>query len=212
MIHVCTESANAAWREAFKRVFLEGTETGNQLYFRDEMVVFELSSPTIETPDPLFPMPAADLATINKFITTGANEHDVCHEWTKMYYHRIFDEPNSQIKYMLETLRESEPLRPAVASLWDKTIDQHQLVAPCTMVIWGRRRGNALELHVHAHSSDAYKKLLMNLQEFISLHHWMAGQLGLEVGKYIHVLDSCHIHREDEAVSLDLAGKLSSRG
>lgn len=208
MIHVCTDSANDAWRQALTRVLHEGAETGNQFYLRDEMVVFELSRPTIEVPDPLFPMAAADLAVINNFITTGADEDSVCHDWTKLYYHRIFDEPNSQIKYMLEVLRESEPLTPAVASLWDKTVDQRQLVAPCTMVIWGRRRGKALELHVHAHSSDAYKKLLMNLQEFISLHHWLSAQLKLEVGKYIHVLDSCHIHREDEAASRELVDKL----
>jgi thymidylate synthase len=208
MIHVCTNNVNAAWREALKRLFQEGGETDNQLYFRDEMAVFELLRPAIEAPDPLFPMAAEDLAIINNFITTGANEDSVCHEWTKMYYHRINDEPNGQVKYMLEVLRDPEPMTPAVASLWDKTIDQHQLVAPCTMVIWGRRRGTDLELHVHAHSSDAYKKLLMNLQEFISLHHWLAAQLGLEVGKYIHVLDSCHIHREDEAASRELVRKL----
>jgi thymidylate synthase len=50
---------------------------------------------------------------------------------------------------------------------------------------------------VHAHSSDAYKKLLMNLQEFISLHQFLAEKLQLEMGTYYHFLDSCHIHRED---------------
>ncbi|MBZ0186239.1 MAG: thymidylate synthase, partial [Candidatus Obscuribacterales bacterium] len=108
------------------------------------------------------------------------------------------------VEYLLEKLRLPEPVGEAQISLWDKNIDQGQEISPCTQIIWGRKRGDTLELHVHTHSSDAYKKLLMNLQEFISLHQYLAGRLDLNPGRYIHFLDSCHIHRQDKDAALAL--------
>jgi thymidylate synthase len=197
MLIIRTSGANQAWRQTLQELYSSGAETGNATYFRDEVVVIELSKPELVDPDPLFPMPAEELAAINRFIHSGENESSVTHEWTKLYHHRMFDQPNSQIEYLLKVLAEPEPRWDSLVSLWDKTVDQNKLISPCTLVIWGRKRHGKLELHVHAHSSDAYKKLLMNLQEFISLHQFLAEKLLIEMGTYYHFLDSCHIHRED---------------
>ena len=93
--------------------------------------------------------------------------------------------------------------------MWDKAIDQNQKVSPCTQIIWARIKHGKLELHVHAHSSDAYKKLLMNMLEFISLQHYIAKRVGVPVGKYFHFLDSGHLHHKDiaaiKALRADLA-------
>jgi thymidylate synthase len=207
MLIIKSTNAVSAWRTTLTKLFLEGSETDNQKYYRDEPTVIELSHPSVEPADPLFPMPAKDLHIINDFIHSGANEENVCHEWTKLYYHRMFDEPNCQVKYVLEKLRLPEPVGEAQMSLWDKTIDQQQEISPCTQIIWARKKHGRLEVHVHAHSSDAYKKLLMNLQEFISLQHYLARELKLAAGKYYHFLDSCHIHTEDK----DAAQKLIDR-
>lgn len=86
-------------------------------------------------------------------------------------------------------------------SLWNKEKDQHTDVNPCTQLIWARIKHGKLEFHVHAHSSDAYKKLLMNLQEFIALQLYVAERLNIQPGTYHHIIDSCHIHtREKEHV------------
>jgi thymidylate synthase len=204
MLIVHADNAVAAWRTTLTRLLQEGSTTDNQKYYRDEPVVIELTSPSVEVADPLFPMSQKDLDTINDFIHSGANEDNVTHEWTKLYYHRMFDEPNSQVKYILKKLSLSEPVGEAQISLWDKTIDQEQEISPCTQIIWARKKHDRLEVHVHAHSSDAYKKLLMNLQEFISLQHHLASQLNLQPGKYYHFLDSCHIHTEDVELSKQL--------
>lgn len=208
MLIVRTNNAVNAWRETFLKLFHQGENTDNQTYLRDDLVVIELSEPSIEPADPLFPMPASDLNCINHFITTGEKESEVTHEWTKMYFHRMFDEPNSQVRHIENRLRQPEPAFNAVMSLWDKNVDQEPEVSPCTLVIWGRKRHGKLETHVHAHSSDAYKKLLMNLQEFIAVHLHLASRLNLGVGNYYHIIDSCHIHREDEQASKQLAERL----
>lgn len=197
MIHITANTPNDAWRSAFTSLYDNGAETGNDKYFRDEVMLIEVNNPVVEPADPQFPMEQIDLDIINRFIFTGENEDEVVHDWTKLYYHRAFDEPNSQIEFLIGNLNPDNPVGEAQISMWDKNADQGQKVSPCTQIIWARIKHGKLELHVHAHSSDAYKKLLMNILEFVSLQHYIAKRVGVPVGKYYHFLDSGHLHRKD---------------
>lgn len=197
MINISTESANEAWRETLKALVNSKQLTDNEKYLRDEIAVIEITNPKLDSADPNFPMLQTDLDVINNYIFTGENEGAVVHEWTKLYYHRIFDEPNPQIKFLIKCLNKNRPIGEAQISMWDKNIDQNQSVSPCTQIIWARIKHGKLELHVHAHSSDAYKKLLMNMLEFISLQHYIARRVGAGIGSYYHFIDSCHLHKKD---------------
>lgn len=208
MIQITTETTNQAWRQAFTQLYDSGQETNNDRYFRDELMVISVTQPELEPIDPLFPMPQEDISLINHFITTGENEEQVVHEWTKLYFHRMFDRPHSQIEYFISKLQSSIPKGDALMSLWEKSVDQTADINPCTQVVWGRIKQGALELHVHAHSSDAYKKLLMNMQEFIAIQHYVAGRLNISVGPYYHILDSCHFHWKDVEAAKELRGKM----
>jgi thymidylate synthase len=197
MIMITATSANEAWISTFKALLDHGQTTGNVKYLRDETTLIEITDPQVTLADTRFPMNQADLDVINRYIFSGENEEDVVHEWTKLYYHRAFDEPNSQIEFLIANLNAEGPVGEAQISMWDKNIDQGKKVSPCTQIIWARIKHGKLELHVHTNSSDAYKKLLMNILEFISLQHYIADRVGIEVGKYYHFLDSCHLHTKD---------------
>jgi thymidylate synthase len=210
MISVVADNGNAAWRDALGKVFNHADESDSHRYVKDIPAVICIDSPSLEVADPLFPMKQKDLDVINKYIVTGEEEDKVIHEWTKLYYHRMFDQPFSQIEYFIRSLRSSESKGGCQISMWDKTIDQESTISPCTQVIWGRRKKNSLELHVHAHSSDAFKKLLMNIQEFIAVHHYVAQKVGLSVGRFIHFIDSCHIYREDQGDVAAVVSRISA--
>jgi thymidylate synthase len=197
MIHVTAKTPNEAWQKVFVSLHDSGLNTGNERYFRDEVTLVEIETPVVEAADPRFPMTQEDLDIINHYIFTGENEDKVVHDWTKLYYHRAFDEPNSQIEFLINKLSIDHPAGEAQISMWDKNIDQNKDVSPCTQIIWARIKHGKLELHVHAHSSDAYKKLLMNMLEFISLQHYIAERVGVPVGRYYHFLDSGHLHMKD---------------
>ncbi len=197
MINITATTANEAWVSTFKALLEQGETTGNQKYLRDETMLIEITDPQVIQADTRFPMMQADLDVINKYIYTGENEDNVVHDWTKLYYHRAFDEPNSQIEFLIDNLNTELPVGEAQISMWDKNIDQGQKVSPCTQIIWARIKHGKLELHVHANSSDAYKKLLMNMLEFISLQHYIAERVGIPVGRYYHFLDSAHLHQKD---------------
>jgi len=199
MIQIVKHTPNEAWLATLTKLYDDGNETGNDKYLRDEVILIEIENPVVEPADRRFPMKQVDLDIINRFIYTGENEDKVVHEWTKLYYHRAFDEPNSQMKFLLDNLSAGHPVGEAQISMWDKNIDQGEKVSPCTQIIWARIKHGKLEMHVHAHSSDVYKKLLMNILEFVSLQHYIARAVGVSVGKYYHFLDSGHLYCKDMA-------------
>ncbi|MDB5182106.1 MAG: thymidylate synthase [Candidatus Saccharibacteria bacterium] len=209
MIQISSTSANEAWIKTFQALLEQGHDTANEKYLRDEVVLIEVTNPEVTPADERFPMPQQDIDVINRYIYSGENEENVVHEWTKLYYHRAFDEPNSQIEFLINNLNPDRPVGEAQISMWDKNIDQGQKVAPCTQIIWARIKHGKLELHVHANSSDAYKKLLMNMLEFISLQYYIAERVGVPVGKYYHFLDSCHLHFKDQEAIQQLAETLA---
>lgn len=217
MRFIKAKNASEAWRKTFLDIYDNAPETweGDMFYFKDEAMIIELETSEIGPDDELFPMSPEDLRIINDYMRSGKNEDKVIHEWTKLYYHRIFDEPNSQAKYFIEELKsqleDGVPKGPALISLWDKNIDQGQEVSPCTKTIWGRIKDGKLDLHINAHSSDAYKKLLMNIAEFVSFHQYVAEQVGVPVGRFVHQIDSCHLHNSDKEYFEDLAKKLKHK-
>ncbi len=192
-----TQYTNDAWRQTFQDLMESDQDTGNEKYYRDEPVLIRIENPTFDQPESLFPMLEDDLARINRYIVTGEEEDQVVHDWTKIYHHRIWDQPYSQIAFMIQALQQGKPVGECQISMWDKTIDQEAEKSPCTQILWARLKQGKLEWHTHAHSSDAYKKLLMNIREFIALQHYVAQQIGVEVGPYYHFIDSCHIHWKD---------------
>ncbi|HTE21419.1 MAG TPA: thymidylate synthase [Candidatus Limnocylindria bacterium] len=209
MIAIKAASANDAWHQTMTSLYDQGQDTGIEKYFRDEMMVIEVANPIVEPADPLFPMQQTDLDVINRYMVTGQDEDKVAHEWTKLYYHRAFDEPNSQVEFLLECLSPDQPIGEAQISMWDKAQDQHRGICPCTQIVWARIKHGKLELHVHTNSSDAYKKLLMNMLEFIALHHYLAKRAGVQVGSYYHILDSCHFYGKDkEAIERTLTATM----
>lgn len=203
-----TITTNQAWRETFCSLMDSEVQTDNDKYYRDEPVLIRIETPTFETPEDLFPMAEEDLARINRYIVTGEEEDQVVHDWTKIYYHRIWDEPHSQIEFMIKSLQSGKPVGECQISMWDKSVDQDADKSPCTQILWSRIKHGKLEWHTHTHSSDVYKKLLMNIREFIALQHYVADQIGVEVGPYYHFLDSCHIHGKDLASAENLRKSL----
>ena len=204
MLSITSKSANQAWIETFRQLVDQGDVTGNDKYYRDEVALIAVTDPQLEAADTRFPMAQRDIDIINQFIVSGAGENAVGHAWTKLYYHRMFDEPDSQIKFLLRTLSATNPVGETQISLWDKSIDQSASIQPCVQIVWARIKQGRLELHVHTSSSDCYKKLLMNMLEFISLQQYIAKEASLPAGTFYFFIDSCHLYFKDLADIRDL--------
>lgn len=193
MIIVKENNINKVWKSALEKLYLNGYIPQDTRFLKMDTLVIEMEYPEITKPDPLFPMNKDELDIINKFIITGENEEKVSHEWTKLYYHRLFDEPNSQIEYMVNRIKKD---RAGIACNWIKT-DQNSEIKPCMLSITANNENGKLNFQLHSRACNIYNKLLMNLQEFITLQKYIATRLDLKLGRFTMFIDYAQISAKD---------------
>lgn len=203
LITIKSNSINESWIKLLKQVVEYGYNPDDIEFYKAERIIVEIDNPKIEVPHKYFPKTEQELDIINKYLTTGENEIEVWHEWSKIYYHRLFDKPNSQIEYIIRKLSEKVGGK-AVACTWEKEIDQDAERMPCMLTIWCQSRAGKIDLHIHGQEGDIYKKSIMNMQEFVALQKYLGELLNLEVGRFVFSLDFGYIFdkNKDEVLKI----------
>ncbi|MEM1694292.1 MAG: thymidylate synthase, partial [Ignisphaera sp.] len=87
--------------------------------------------------------------------------------------------------------------RRAQAITWQPWKDLETEHPPCLQRMWFRVIDNKLVLHIHMRSNDALKAAYMNMYAFTELQRYVAQQLDVPVGRYIHIADSYHVYERD---------------
>ncbi|MDO2969900.1 thymidylate synthase [Mycobacteroides abscessus] len=104
---------------------------------------------------------------------------------------------NAQFETVLRLLTDSSSSRRAVIQLFDAS-DLAGPVrykdVPCTSTLQFFLRDSRLHLIVTMRSNDAYVGLPLDVFAFTMLQELMAGELGVEMGRYIHNVGSLHIY------------------
>lgn len=193
MIVVKEKDINKAWKKALEKLYKNGYNPQDTRFYKVNTLVIEINEPEIINPDSLFPMSKDDIAIINNYIITGDNEDKVCHEWTKVYYHRLFDNPNSQIEYIVERIKKD---RVGIACNWIKE-DQKNEIKPCMISITASNENGKLNFQLHSRACNIYDKLLMNLQEFITVQKYIASRCNIQLGRFTMFIDYAQIATKD---------------
>ena len=167
MIIIEENNINKVWKNALEKLYKNGYIPQDSRFFKMDTLIIEMNEPELCEPDSQFPMDKANIDIINNFIITGENEEKVCHEWTKLYFHRLFDNPNSQIEYMIKKIKKD-------------------------------RVGIACNI---------YDKLLMNLQEFITVQKYIASRCRLKTGRFTMFIDYAQISVKDKKKVEDIISK-----
>ncbi|MBI2050810.1 MAG: hypothetical protein HYT31_03305 [Parcubacteria group bacterium] len=197
MLTIKTATISQAWRKAMKDLYNNGRATENDEIFRDEAMIIEVEDAIQDLFDIRFGMPKGQVDTISHYLLTGEHADQVTHDWTKIYRKRLFDSEPNQIQNVIEYLREKPNGKRAQASIWKQEVDIHGSIAPCLQILWFQIIDGKLDIHVHMRASDCYGKLLMNMNEFVALQRYVAGELSVEPGKYTHFIDTCHFNTAD---------------
>lgn len=100
----------------------------------------------------------------------------------------------NQLDIMINKLKECPHTRRAQMIIWVPSIDNNTPHACCLQRVWCRIVNGALEMNIHMRSNDAFKAAFMNMFAFTSLQKEIADQLGVNVGRYCHIVDSYHIY------------------
>ncbi|MBI3410427.1 MAG: hypothetical protein HY040_18975 [Planctomycetes bacterium] len=212
MITISESSPAATWERAFMLLYEKGYPVPENEFYRNECAALEVrdTSPHSARYSPLCPTPEKLIAAISHYLVQGGDESGVDHEWTKIYRNRIFDTSN-QIDRIVALLKDWPDCPRAQISLWNPDRDYvRSNPAPCLQILWFKIINRRLDLHVHMRTTDCYGKLLMNVNEFLALQHYVGSRLGLSTGVYCQFVDSLHFHTKDADAVDRLAGVMKA--
>lgn len=207
ILHITSNNIISAWKDTVTKLIESQTRIESNQLYRDAILVLEvinIDGSSENAYDDSFPMTWEEINYINQHLVTGTDEDKVIHEWTKLYRKRLVSQDYNQIEQVIEYLRTKPQGKRAQASIWDQRLDLYGDIGPCLQTLWFQINDNKLDLHVHMRASDAYRKLLMNINEFAALQRFVADRLQVNYGKYYMFVDTCHINANDETAANQL--------
>lgn len=103
----------------------------------------------------------------------------------------------AQLPYVLENLREPDS-RQAVITIWRQSPPKTRDV-PCTVMLQFLLREGRLNMLTVMRSNDLWLGTPYDVPLFCRIQHYVASQIGAEVGEYTHVAGSLHLYERDLA-------------
>ncbi|MDO4623026.1 MAG: thymidylate synthase [Eubacteriales bacterium] len=116
--------------------------------------------------------------------------------WAYTYHQRYAD----QIPFIIDELKRNPSSRRAVMLVRDKAADLGSDDPACLQHIQYFIRENRLCCKVLFRSNDACKAAFMNAFALICLQEYLAKEIGVEMGSYVHRANSFHCYEKDFAL------------
>jgi hypothetical protein len=118
------------------------------------------------------------------------------------YGYRMFTERDDQLQAAIEELQHDPDSRRAVVALWqpDEDVGYKGKDMPCNCTLFFKIRRNRLNLTVANRSNDmVWGAYGANAVQFATILEYVAGKLGVPVGRYVQVSDSFHVYPNEPA-------------
>jgi len=210
LIQITAQTILDAWKESLEVIYKEGTPLLEDNIAKNSILVLKINNISGEKENVYseeFPMSFNDINNINQHLIYGTNGDLVVHEWTKLYRERLVNSEHNQIEEIINYLKKKPFGKRAQASIWRQKDDMYGGIGPCLQVLWFQIVNNKLDMHVHMRASDAYGKLLININEFAALQRYIADQVGYGYGNYYQFIDTCHINHKDISIVENIINK-----
>ena len=113
------------------------------------------------------------------------------HQW------RSWPGPNGavdQLKQVLEDLRRNPDSRRHIVSAWNPGYIDQMALPPCHAFFQFYVAEEKLSCQLYQRSADIFLGVPFNIASYALLVHFMAHDLGLEVGDFVHTLGDAHIY------------------
>ena len=113
------------------------------------------------------------------------------HQW------RSWPGPNGavdQLKQVLEDLRQNQYSRRHIVSAWNPGYIGQMALPPCHAFFQFYVAEGKLSCQLYQRSADIFLGVPFNIASYALLVHFMAHDLGLEVGDFVHTLGDAHIY------------------
>jgi thymidylate synthase len=115
------------------------------------------------------------------------------------YGPRLRGKDKDQLRWVVELIRAKPETRRAVIPIYyPKDTHTNLPEVPCTCTLQFLLRGPRLEMIAHMRSNDAYKGLPGDIFAFTMIQEIVARALGVEPGRYKHLVGSLHLYAADQ--------------
>ncbi|HAB32049.1 MAG TPA: thymidylate synthase [Cryomorphaceae bacterium] len=140
---------------------------------------------------------------IRAFSARIAEDADFATKWGELgpvYGHqwRSWPGPNGavvdQLKNVLEDLRNKPDSRRHIVSAWNPGYIDQMALPPCHAFFQFYVAEGKLSCQLYQRSADIFLGVPFNIASYALLVHFMAQDLGLEVGDFVHTLGDAHIY------------------
>jgi len=103
---------------------------------------------------------------------------------------------NKKLKEMVSFLKNNPNSKRAIINLWRNKYKNPSLSVPCLVYLYFRIKNKHLILHSHFRANNIFFLLTMDMQMMLTIQNYIAINLKIEPGEYIHFVDSLHFYKE----------------
>lgn len=103
-----------------------------------------------------------------------------------------------RVDEIVEYLKEFPLSKRAIILLWRDGYRDLSNKCSCSTSIFFRRKGNKLEMHSNVRANNASFLLFLDSSFMLAVQEYVASNLKIEAGDYIHFVDSLHLYRTEE--------------
>ena len=207
-VHIIGETLPECWEKAVLACWNVGENFPTQYdkdgdpNSRDVTILIHIKKPMKEPRiHRSFPGGLEDLEKYRSEVLWGVHDHWINPKegkWEYTYHERLFEydflTEIDQIAECIKMLKKCGFTRRAQAVTWKVWEDLNINDSPCLQRLWFRVQNGKLNMNIHMRSNDSFKAAFMNMYAFVELQKWVADQVGVEIGEYIHIVDSFHIY------------------
>ena len=105
-----------------------------------------------------------------------------------------------QLAWVAGVLREDRSSRRAVIQIFDPaSADVSHRDVPCTISFRFFIRNECLSMHTLMRANDVWRGMPYDIFCFTTIQEVLAAELGVELGDYVHMVDSLHLYDSDAA-------------
>lgn len=205
-------TAAAAHEAIIREIFWNHTPfrtEGNELCWLGKPVTIELTDPERTRIHPRSPHRIRCYQYEDQLLN-GRTITDPNQQFVYDYHDRLMVSPNDQIDYIIEKLAFAPVSRRAVAVTWRPGIDQSRDDVPCLQFVQAAITGEFLDMWLLYRSEDMLGGFGPNAFGLTGLQKYIADCLGVEMGRYEHIVTMPHLYPRRDMP--DIAKMLKVRG
>ena len=193
MIHIKTNNVLKSFRLSFLLLYESTYIPSDNELLKEDTLSMEINEKS--TPKRIVIKKESVVNNFNydKYFKNGQN---IAKAECKYLTREIFQ--NKQVSKIIKYLRQYPDTKRAILFLWKDKYRNLEKECPCMSYAFFRKDYDKLNVNVHMRANNAYNLILIDIDTLRAVQKYIATNVGLKIGKYIHYVDSFHFYKKEK--------------